>query len=303
MNHNIEFSLVLPTLNRVQELESFFESLLLQNYNKFEVIVVDQNTDDRLVDLIQSYQKHFPILHLRESKRGLSRARNKALQYIQGDLVAFPDDDCIYSNGLLRNVAQFFDQNPQRQGLITRIFDLEEDENAFKNCGDDQAAEVDYWKAYRVAVSCGIFIRANVVDTLRFDEKLGVGAETIWQTGDETDFVFRAIKKGYKFYYSVDLIVRHPNPLKKVAFRKLIKRAYPYGIGHGYFLATHDFLSSKMLKAELNDELSQVFPKLFKGDWRMACYSLVKGIGTYRGYWAGRKTKIKADSKLKYRFQ
>lgn len=285
----LKFSLIVPTLNRVQELERFFQSLSIQDYTKFEVIVVDQNDDDRLDNLIQNYQQEFPILHLRESIRGLSRARNIALPYAKGDFIAFPDDDCIYSQGLLKKVARFFDLYPQWDGLVSRIFDLNEDENAFMNCGDDESGEMDFWKAYRVAVSCGIFIRSTVAASLRFDERLGVGSGTKWQTGDETDFVFRALKRGYRFYYQTGLTVRHPNPLKNSSFTQLIKRAYHYGVGHGYFLATHEFLSAKVLKAELNDELKQAPLYLRSGNWKMACYALTKGAGTYKGYRAGLK--------------
>ena len=116
----MKISLVVPTINRVRELERLFRSLIAQRED-FEVIVVDQNPDDRLVPLVDSYRKHFPIEHLRASQKGQSRARNIGLRHIQGDIFAFPDDDCVYSDGLLTAVSRLFQDNSRWDGVITRV--------------------------------------------------------------------------------------------------------------------------------------------------------------------------------------
>ena len=92
----MKFSLILATLNRTGEVDYLLKTLDRQTYRNFELIVVDQNADDRLVPLLAPYQANFPILHL-QSAKGLSRARNVALEHVSGDIVAFPDDDCAYA--------------------------------------------------------------------------------------------------------------------------------------------------------------------------------------------------------------
>jgi glycosyltransferase involved in cell wall biosynthesis len=284
----MKFSLVVPTLNRVYENERLFQSLISQDYKDFEVIVVDQNPDERLVELVDSYRQHFPILHIRESKRGQSRARNIGFSHIQGDIVAFPDDDCLYSEGLLTKIAQFFANNPERDGIITRVYDLDEDKNAFEPCGDDQSQEVDYVKGYKVCVSCAMFFRAHIAKKILFNELLGPGAGTPWGCGDETDYLFQCLDKGYRFYYDSTSIVRHPNPLKKHNFREQIRREYGYGLGKGYFLATHH-LPKSVIKSECIVSYEQASLGIFKGNFRRASYFLVNGIGTSLGYRAGLK--------------
>lgn len=284
----MKFSLIVPTLKRVCETERLFQSLIAQNYKDFEVIVVDQNPDDRLVELVDSYRQYFPILHLRESKRGQSRARNIGFSHVHGDIVAFPDDDCLYSEGLLTKIAQFFGNNPERDGIIARVYDLDEDKNAFDLCGDDQSQEVDYVKGYKVCVSCAMFFRAHIAKKILFNELLGPGAGTPWGCGDETDYLFQCLDAGYKFYYDATLIVRHPNPLKKNAFSEQIRREYGYGLGKGYFLATHR-LPQSLIEFEHIIPYRQTPLEMIKGDLRRASYSLVNGIGTSLGYRAGIK--------------
>ena len=64
------FSLVLATKNRVNEVERFLRSLTTQTHENFELVLVDQNPDDRLLELVKSYGQKFPIIHLKQSQSG-----------------------------------------------------------------------------------------------------------------------------------------------------------------------------------------------------------------------------------------
>jgi glycosyltransferase involved in cell wall biosynthesis len=101
-------SLLVATLGRVDELNRLLASLENQDAG-FEVLVVDQNPDDRLAPVLAAHSR-LAARHLR-SERGLSRARNVGLRAAQGDLIAIPDDDCWYPAGLLARVEEWFRQN------------------------------------------------------------------------------------------------------------------------------------------------------------------------------------------------
>jgi glycosyltransferase involved in cell wall biosynthesis len=83
------FSLIVSTINRINELERRFKSLTTQDDDNFEVVVVDQNLDDRLEGIVTSYNQQFPILHLKQTQRGLSRARNLGRSHVKGDVIEF----------------------------------------------------------------------------------------------------------------------------------------------------------------------------------------------------------------------
>jgi glycosyltransferase involved in cell wall biosynthesis len=89
----MKVSLILATVNRVNELEIFLKSLSNQTYQKFELILVDQNMDARLNEIVNKYRSTCKIKHI-QAERGLSKARNVGFHHITGDIVAFPDDDC-----------------------------------------------------------------------------------------------------------------------------------------------------------------------------------------------------------------
>ena len=74
----MRISLILCTKNRVAEIGRFFGSLLEQTFTDFEVIIVDQNRDNRLESVIAAHQSKFTIRHYKQNATGLSRARSNA---------------------------------------------------------------------------------------------------------------------------------------------------------------------------------------------------------------------------------
>src|SRR5436853_4580540 len=98
------FDLVVATVDRFEELGRLLSALERQTEARFRVVLVDQNEDDRL-DSVLSEHASLDVVRLRAA-HGLSRARNVALPSVQGDIVAFPDDDCVYPDDLLESVAR-----------------------------------------------------------------------------------------------------------------------------------------------------------------------------------------------------
>ena len=85
----MRFSLVLATVGRTDELRRFLAHLDTQTHREFELVVVDQNKDERLKPILEPYRGKFPILHL-PSEQGLSRARNVGIEHARGDVIGFP---------------------------------------------------------------------------------------------------------------------------------------------------------------------------------------------------------------------
>lgn len=239
----MKFSLVLATLNRVGEVDNFLKSLAAQTYQDFELIIVDQNPDDRLVPILAAYQSRLALIHLRSAK-GLSLARNVGLKHISGDWVAFPDDDCAYPPDLLEQVIQFAETHPQYDGFTGRPAG-----NA--TIWDDQSGQLHALNLWRRGISYTIFLRRTVVDAVgNFDETLGVGAGTPWGSGEESDYLLRAIQAGFLLYYRPDLRVIHPVKLPQdkptaspstVTNQRDFSKTYAYALGRGRLLRKHPF--------------------------------------------------------------
>ena len=74
---SVRVSLVVSTVNRTVELTRLMDSLLGQEFKDFEVLVVDQNCDDRLVPVLELYQSQLKISRITTPGRhGISSGRN-----------------------------------------------------------------------------------------------------------------------------------------------------------------------------------------------------------------------------------
>jgi glycosyltransferase involved in cell wall biosynthesis len=241
----MKFSLIMATLGRYVEVERFLMFLDQQTYRNFELIVVDQNEDERLVPLIKAFRAKFSLIHL-QSDKGLSLARNVGMCHISGDFVSFPDDDCWYDRLALENAYKVFQQYPQYGGITGRAVDGKGHDTAGKY--DKTSGLVDAINVWRRAISFTIFLRRQVcLDIGEFDEEMGVGSKTIYGSGEETDYVLRAIRN-HQVYYSSTFTINHPNPL--VCYSpQVISRGYRYGCGFGRVVRKHGYNSHFKLRS------------------------------------------------------
>ncbi|EIA28326.1 Putative transcriptional attenuator domain protein [Candidatus Arthromitus sp. SFB-5] len=221
----MRFSLIMATLGRFDEIRIFLDSIDLQNYTDFELIIVDQNEENILGDIILPYKKKFYINHIRIKEKGLSLARNVGIKYAKGDIIAFPDDDCIYSLGILDFVNKFFIENKNVDFLTFRLRD--------KETGDDanlrwynRDVEITSKNIFRTVISPSIFIRVKNINDVFFDENLGVGRR--YGSGEESDMVLELLYRGYKGMFLNNFIIYHPN--KKDSINKI----YSYGLGYAF---------------------------------------------------------------------
>jgi glycosyltransferase involved in cell wall biosynthesis len=213
------------------------DSLRAQTYKNFQVLIVDQNADDRIKGVIASAGQGLDICYL-SSDRGLSRARNVALRFVDGDVIAFPDDDCWYPPNLLERVAAIFSANPDLGGLTAKLVD--ENGNAMKR-RRRRRGELNRISVFSGFTSVTIFIRKSVVEAVgEFDETLGVASSHGLESGEETDYLIRAMEIGFRIRYFPELYVHHP-PFVKDFSPAAIAKAFVYSRGYGFVLGKHKY--------------------------------------------------------------
>jgi len=199
------FDLVVATVGRVDELEALLASLARQTHRAFTVRVVDQNEDDRLRPVLADHPG-LDLAHLR-SPAGLSRARNVALDGLAADLVAFPDDDCVYADDLLERVAERFEGRAELDGLTGRA---ESSDGVSSSSWRADPAVLTRDNLWNRAISFTIFLRRGLVSRVGpFDEALGLGSGTPWHSGEEIDYLVRALAAGARLEYDPSLVVTH----------------------------------------------------------------------------------------------
>jgi glycosyltransferase involved in cell wall biosynthesis len=272
-------SLIVATVNRVLELDRLLTSLDGQIYKEFEVIIVDQNQDERLAPLFERHPG-LVIKHLR-SQRGISRARNVGLGAAKGEIVAIPDDDCWYPQQLLSEVTAWFASHHEF-GILNGVMRSAENNlvgpkwpATARNC-----TRADVW---RCAISCAIFMRRSVCDAVGgFNESIGIGAASNYQSGEETDYVLHALERGFQMWYEPSLTVHHL-PLHSID--RVRKTSYRFALGAGYVLRVHDY-PIHLVAGLVMRSFGGAAVSLFSGEIARAHAYLLRGTGQLVGYFS-----------------
>jgi glycosyltransferase involved in cell wall biosynthesis len=104
-------SVIIPTYNRLPMLKEAIHSVLNQNFEDFELIVVDDGSTDETAEEIRKYGGRVKLLHHSEN-RGVSAARNRGILHARGKYIAFLDSDDLWVKGKLKIQVAFLDENP-----------------------------------------------------------------------------------------------------------------------------------------------------------------------------------------------
>ena len=109
------FSVVIPCFNAEQHIAGTLESVLRQTYVDFEVLLIDDASTDRTVNIADAYAQRDSRIRIMRSERrsgGPATPRNKGMAESRGDYIAFLDADDIWGTEKLLNDAQFLKIRP-----------------------------------------------------------------------------------------------------------------------------------------------------------------------------------------------
>jgi glycosyltransferase involved in cell wall biosynthesis len=116
----------MPVYNGEQFLRQAIESVLSQTYLAWELIVVDDGSTDGTRDILAAFGPRIRTVH--QEHRGLSTARNVAIQMARGEYIAFLDSDDMWDPEFLQTLVPFAFQHPQAALVYcgSRLMDAED---------------------------------------------------------------------------------------------------------------------------------------------------------------------------------
>ena len=119
----MQYSIVMPVYQRIEELKLTLDSILSQSKKPLELIIVDNNTNDktiqRLKHLIRFYNKKFlnKISYIKSPINSGAKARNIGALRAKAELVAFLDSDVILDQNYYEILVEYFDLNQNLIGI------------------------------------------------------------------------------------------------------------------------------------------------------------------------------------------
>ena len=103
-------TVIIPTFNRGWIVKEAIDSVLEQDFSDYELIVVDDGSDDNTPAILKAYGKKIIVLH--QPNKGVSAARNHCIAAASGRLIAFLDSDDLLLPRKLSAQVKFFKDHP-----------------------------------------------------------------------------------------------------------------------------------------------------------------------------------------------
>lgn len=203
--NNTRISVLIPCYNQEKHIKHTIEAIINQTIKPDEIIVVDDGSTDRSVELI----RNLPVILIQHQiNKGPSVARNTALQNSSGDIVIYVDADAYADNNMIASILQAynFPHNDKLAGVtgrgvevyIKNIYDRWRSLHAKQDFGNKMRDNVPYPFGL-----CMSFFRDKLIEVGGFDPFYPINA------GEDFDLGLRFTKAGYWLRYWPDAIVYH----------------------------------------------------------------------------------------------
>ena len=113
----MDISVIIPTFNRKDTLKRAIQSVVMQSYTPYEIIVIDDGSDDGTKEWLKD---NFPnVKYIYQMNSGVSSARNKGIKFARGDWIALLDSDDEWLPSKLKDQANEIELNPAAKFLHT----------------------------------------------------------------------------------------------------------------------------------------------------------------------------------------
>lgn len=207
-----KFSIIIPTLNRSADLRRLLDSVFQQSLLPFEVIVIDQSSNDETSQLIAELEPMglslgFSLVFRHLPEPGLTRARNVGLTCGTGDYAIFLDDDVVLDSDYLKaiddtitrhgaivvqgKITNYYERYDPIKYVFMRIFQLSSPSQTrgvvYPSFGNVLPVRFDEETPCMWASGCNHAIKIDVALALQYDEKL-----ISYALGEDVDMTFRA---------------------------------------------------------------------------------------------------------------
>ena len=105
-------SVIVPVYNSEKGLRRCLDSILAQEIEKIEIVLVDDGSEDSSEDIIKEYQeKHSNVMYYKKEHTGVADTRNYGMAKAKGDYIFFVDSDDYIDTQLLKRIEYYAEQN------------------------------------------------------------------------------------------------------------------------------------------------------------------------------------------------
>ena len=195
------FSVVIPYYKKLQYIERCLDSVLNQTFKEFEIVLVDDGSEDELKELIsKKYLNKVKIIS--QKNQGVSAARNTGIVNSSKQYIAFLDADDYWSPFYLEKNAEIINKENSVQMIGSHY-------SSFKENVEQQDLTLTYFPIknyFKIGIpNTMFFTSATIVNNNFFKNNKGFNPSLKY--GEDLDIWFRAILEGGKIFFIDNTLV------------------------------------------------------------------------------------------------
>ena len=280
-----EVSVVICTRNRGQEVVAAIESVLANQHPNFELIIVDQSTNDDTENAVETFIDDPRFRYIHTSTVGVGISRNIGLMNARADIVCYTDDDCTVSTNWLLAFHAVFRKYPNVSVVFCSVDPAPQTRRdgaiPYRHYTHDKIIRslVQYANSY--GMGAGMAVRKSVIlNWGGFDETLGPGS--FFRSGEDIDIALRMLLHKSWVYELSSEAVTHHGFRNHTDFRELTKRDF-YAIG-----AVHAKVAKRTLGGILPMMLyNSLYISLWMPFAMIFSFKRPRGFNRFFYYWIG----------------
>ena len=218
MKNKVIVSVIMAAFNEERLIDKAIKSIINQSFNDWELIVVDDGSTDRTVDIIKSFAKNDNriVLVKNDINKGLAESLNIGIEISRGDYIARMDADDESLPKRLEMQLEFMIENTEVDILGTGAVYIDINNNIL----DQIIMPENHCDIVSVMMKCSPFIHPSIMMKKKIINKIGMYNKDI-KRAEDYDLWFRARRHSAKFHNLPEVHLRYLVTHKRV-FRSIL---------------------------------------------------------------------------------
>lgn len=270
-----KISIIIPFHNRFAWLKEAIESVLNQTYQDFELILIDDGSDE-------DFSHYFPInnqkiRYFRQFNQGQSVARNLGISQATGEYVAFLDSDDIFLPNKLQIQLNFMEKNVDIGLSHTSYYKIDHYSNyqsIFESGEKNPDTYPEIMMVCFIAMST-VMVRKNVLENIKFNKKYIIGEDIIFWITIAQNHRISGINQ------PLSKIRMHGNNASENINAQLLVYHQIIGEFFLYSNAKLSFFKAQKIKSKIYYTCFLISHRMIEKNFQINIKYLVLSIGTY----------------------
>lgn len=278
-------SVIIPMYNSEKYISECLESIFNQTYKNYEIIIVNDGSTDRSLEVVKKYRNEKIKVYTQENK-GVSFARNKGIELAKGDYIYFMDSDDIIQSNLFENAIKQL----KNVGIFSFGYEVidknikyysNKDKNGNIFSSEEFLKELFDKNIYQSI--CSVIYKKSVLADKKFKVELGYGEDLDFQftiLSECEDKVYYDANCYFKYIKRENSITKSPLNISKVKILETYERRFKEFVEdkkiinfYNYYTCSYFYLIKEMLKMGIKKDEYLLIKKLMKEQERNLIFS------------------------------